>query len=548
MRSLATLPVGRAPLDPLLAQEVSARLSEALQAALHQVHALQATVGADAADLALKASAKRRLDLALRPLRLLARAWSGAVMLATQGADDEWLALARSVAATGTWPEVLTERQEAMLTAGSQALPWDLTFPEVFRREGSSDGGFDAVLSNPPWDIMQPNTAEFFAGFDLSILDTSGRQETHAVRDRLLADPLVAKAWDDYQAVFAAGKDWWTGCIIHQKVGGGSSASGGKLDLYRVFAERMVGLVGGDGAIGMVVPSAFHANEGATGIRKLFLQHTRVEQCLSFENRKSLFDIHARYKFALIIARRPGPTSEMLCGFYLTDFRELEEQNRWMKYDRDFIAASGGAYATLLELREPADLALARRMFLGQRGLGAWMHDVGIVFSREIHMSDDADRFTLLRQPLRPNPRLITPDTTREIRKSDYLELHEGKTIHQFSDRRTILPRYAISVAELADKPTSVESARYYRAACREIARSTDERTAIAAILPPGVLCGHTISVERRPARRPNAAALLAGRHHEQLRLRLVIASEGGHPCQSVHPVRVAGACIRTVC
>ena len=86
--------------------------------------------------------------------------------------------------------------------------------------------------------------------------------------------------------------------------------------------------------------------------------------------------------------------------------------------------------------------------------------------------------------------------------------MHEGKTIHQFSDRRTILPRYAISLAKLAAKPTSIESTLYYRAACREIARSTDERTAIAAILPPGVLCGHTISVERRPARRPNAAAL----------------------------------------
>src|ERR1700735_3546545 len=73
---------------------------------------------------------------------------------------------------------------------------------------------------------------------------------------------------------------------LHQKVGGGGAALGGKLDLYRVFAERMVGLLCGDGAIGMVVPSAFHANEGATGIRKLFLQHTRVERCLSFENRK----------------------------------------------------------------------------------------------------------------------------------------------------------------------------------------------------------------------------------------------------------------------
>jgi hypothetical protein len=92
---------------------------------------LQARVGTDAADLALKAAAKRRLDAALQPLRLLACGWSGAVMLATHDVDDEWLALARTVAETGAWPEVLTERQEAILTAGRQALAWDLAFPQV---------------------------------------------------------------------------------------------------------------------------------------------------------------------------------------------------------------------------------------------------------------------------------------------------------------------------------------------------------------------------------------------------------------------------------
>ena len=44
----------------------------------------------------------------------------------------------------------------------------------------------------------------------------------------------------------------------------------------------------------------------------------------------------------------------MLCGFYLNDFRQLEERSHWLNYDRDFIAASGGAYATLLELRDLA--------------------------------------------------------------------------------------------------------------------------------------------------------------------------------------------------
>ena len=83
---------------------------------------MEARVGTDAADLALKAAAKRRLDATLQPLRLLARAWSGAVMLAAREMDDEWLALARAVAATGTWPEALTERQEAMLAAGKPGI------------------------------------------------------------------------------------------------------------------------------------------------------------------------------------------------------------------------------------------------------------------------------------------------------------------------------------------------------------------------------------------------------------------------------------------
>ena len=150
------------------------------------------------------------------------------------------------------------------------------------------------MLSNPPWDIMQPNTAEFLAGFDLAILEAPSRQEAHAIRDRLLADPAVATAWRDYQAVFARQQRLVERLYQHQRHGAHGTVMGGKLDLYRVFAERMVRLSDCEGAIGMVVPSAFHANEGATGIRKLYLRQTRIEQCLSFENRNSLFDIHAR--------------------------------------------------------------------------------------------------------------------------------------------------------------------------------------------------------------------------------------------------------------
>jgi hypothetical protein len=343
--SLGTMPVGGKALDPLLARDVRVRLSEALDAALHEVQALQATVGTDAADLALKAAANCRLDAALQPLRLLARAWSAAGMLAEREMDDEWLALAHAVAATGAWPQVLTKRQTTLLAAGSQALPWDLTFPEVFWPGGTNvdGGGFDAVLSNPPWEVMQSTTTEFFARFDLAILDAGSRQEAHAIRDRVLTDPGVASAWHDYQALSVRRNRLIEKLYQHQRYGAYGNVMGGKLDLYRVFAERMVNLLNSQAAIGMVVPSAFHANEGATGIRKFYLQQTRIEQCLSFENRKNLFDIHARIKFALVIARQPGPTKIVRCGFYLSEFAELYEAGRTMDYDMEFIAMSGGA-------------------------------------------------------------------------------------------------------------------------------------------------------------------------------------------------------------
>ncbi len=43
---------------------------------------------------------------------------------------------------------------------------------------------------------------------------------------------------------------------------------------------------------GGLVPAAFHANEGATGARKVYLEQMGLRHCYSFENRRRLFEIH----------------------------------------------------------------------------------------------------------------------------------------------------------------------------------------------------------------------------------------------------------------
>jgi hypothetical protein len=538
---LATLPVGRGPLDPLLAGDVAWRLTAARDKALAEIGALDATIGRDIADLTLKQQAAQRLALALAPLQRLAQAWSGAVMLAERDCDDAWLGLAGVVADTGAWPDRLTGTQHALVQAGRSALPFDLAFPDAFRQ----GGGFDAVLGNPPWGVLQPLTKDFVAGFDPAVLDASTKAERTAIEDRVLADPAVAEAFGRYRAGFTQQKALAGRLFRHQSVTlgrdqargdgrndvVGGSSTGGNLDTYRLFAERAMQLAGPTGAIGLLLPSAFHANEGSTGVRRLFLEQASWQTCLSFENRRKLFDIDSRFKFALIVARKPGPTEALRCAFYLGTLAELEAPDRSMRYDRAFLRASGGVQLAPLELRGATDLALARVLFAAPHRFDAWCRARRIAFGCDLHMTADAKFFVRMGQveapglqqrdaPRRPLSARVAAATGASVSGREpsgcpstgilspgLLPMHEGKTFHQFTDVWQTPPRYAVARADLS--PKTVTAAGYCRVAFRDIARSSDEHTMIAMLAPPDVVFGHTVNVERAPARRSAADALL---------------------------------------
>src|SRR5215475_8592205 len=74
-------------------------------------------------------------------------------------------------------------------------------------------------------------------------------------------------------------------------------------------------------------PSAFHANEGATGIRRLYLERLNLRHCYSFENRRKLFEIHSSFKFATVVTQSGKPTESFSCAFYLHD-------DQWLFGDR----------------------------------------------------------------------------------------------------------------------------------------------------------------------------------------------------------------------
>jgi hypothetical protein len=125
-----------------------------------------------------------------------------------------------------------------------------------------------------------------------------------------------------------------------------------------------------------------------------------------------------------------------------------------------------------------------------------------------MHMTDDAGRFTSTNKVIKPSEAPPAPSQSLQIIKQGYLSLHEGKTFHQYNDR-WVPPRYLVETSAVTDRPAWLQAARHYRLAFRDIARSTDERTAIFSLVPPGFLFGNTAPCEREAQRRPTSAALL---------------------------------------
>lgn len=514
LEHLLTFPGSGEPIEAMYARGLGERLRGALAEALTHVRDLERSVGKDVSDLEQKRAAKSRLDEALAPLRMLAHAWAGGVMLGDEASGEDYLALARAVAEGGDLGSVVSSwsRLPRMLEVGAESVPYDLVFPEVFHPKGAAErvGGFDAVLGNPPWDRMLPADKEFFAAFDLRIFDAPTKRERDIVEARLREDVEVSAAHESYVENYRRAERAVAALYRAQVVKVKGKTTIGKQDLYRLFMERCAGVVGPSGHVGILVPSAFHANEGATGVRRLFLDRLSLRCCYSFENRKRLFDIHRSFKFAAVVASRAGSSTDTFeCGFYLHDADWLFGERPSLRYSLDFVRRTGGSYLTLLELRTPQDAEVAARCFESGQSFGDACRALDIQLGRELNMTDDSHRFTPIADVLPDGEDPRDPDVAERLLAGGYLTLHEGKTFHQFDDRWGDRPRYLVHVDQLADKSAWKQAARYYRLALRDIASSTNERTVIFSMCPSGQVFGNTAPCERIPGGRSTARALL---------------------------------------
>jgi hypothetical protein len=365
---------------------------------------------------------------------------------------------------------------------------WGYEFDEVLHQKG----GFDAIVTNPPWDVFKPQAKEFFN--DYSSVVSKNKMTIKAFekeRAKLLQKPQILEAWLAYQSRFPHLSKYFrlSQQYVHQMAVVNGKKTGSDINLYKLFVEQCYHLLRTDGHCGIVIPSGIYTDLGATGLRQLLFNQTQITGLFGFENRRNIFEgVHRSFKFVVLSFQKGGNTTQFPAAFMRQQVNELtqfpEKGALWL--NTDLIRRLSPDSESVMEFKSAKDIQIAEKMLsfplLGEKITGVW----NLSLTTEFHMTNDSHLF-------------YTEPANRR------LPLYEGKMIHQF-EHQLAPARYWVDeqqgrAALLGKQPDNGQRLDYqtYRLGFRDVARNTDVRTMIATILPPLKFAGNTIIHSTHP-------------------------------------------------
>lgn len=363
---------------------------------------------------------------------------------------------------------------------------WHLAFPTVMER-----GGFDVVLGNPPWDSLSPDRREYFGQHHPGIRSLSP-EEQEAVIDELLTEPAVSAGWDRHQLDLFG--------LVHFLKNSGrytlfapGNLGKGDFNVYRMFVELALNYTRPGGYNAQVVPGGLYGGANASAIRKFIFDKCELKHLWGLINTtRAWFPKVDIDRFAAYSTRRGGKTTNFLAQFGL--MHPIDLANEPIEFDADFIRNSNPDTYTIPDIRSPADMTVAQKMLaaypaFGDMTAGPPHRD----YQRELDMGNDRHRFTTDPAGLPVyEGRMVTHF---DHRAKTYVSGHGNSS--KWTERahddpaKAIVPQWRVLRENIPDKLGSL--CDRYRLAFGDVANPRNERSFTAALVPPGVICGHTV-------------------------------------------------------
>jgi hypothetical protein len=350
--------VERAGLGPLFAQqdaETQARLEEAAAA-------LEALPDDRPEDIRAKETAFRRHEETeeYRLKKRLADTWCAAFVIKkyfrepgreasasgiTQGHLND-LAQGRPLPA-----DIATEVDR--LTSLYRFFHWHLAFPEVFAK-----GGFDCVLSNPPWEQTQVSDQEFFASSAPEIAMASGEVRKQLIRHLASTNPALHAAFMRFRRDNA--------CANHlvRNSNRYPLTAKGKINTYALFAETNRAITRERGRAGFIVPTGI-ATDDTT---KLFFQDLvsshHLVSLIGFDNTEGLFPtVKSSTRFCLVTLSRAADISSIRFSFFLRSVTQMADPTFAFTLTADELARLSPNTRTCPVFRTARDCILSKSIY-----------------------------------------------------------------------------------------------------------------------------------------------------------------------------------------
>ncbi|MFN6535275.1 MAG: Eco57I restriction-modification methylase domain-containing protein [Nostoc sp. EkiNYC01] len=371
--------------------------------------------------------------------------------------------------------------------AALKPFHWGYHFDKVLER-----GGFDAIITNPPWEIFKPQAKEFFAQHnELVTKNKMDIKDFEKEQNKLLQNPIIASAWLEYQSQYPYVSAYYRSSEQYKNqisVVNGKKA-GTDINLYKLFTEQCFNLLRSGGECGIVIPSGIYTDLGTKQLREMLFSQTKVTGLFCLENRKEVFEgVHRSFKIVVLTFVKGSITTEFPSAFMRHDVHELQmfPGDNSLKISVDMVRQLSPDSLSVMEFNNQVDIRIAEKMLkfplLGEKIETKW----NLRLTREFDMTNDSHLFK--QQPGKGR-----------------LPLYEGKMIHQFTHLYTE-PRYWVDEQEgrkallkrnESDNGQKVDY-QSYRVGFRDVARNTDNRTMIAGIIPPNIFVGNTLIVSQQ--------------------------------------------------
>ena len=313
---------------------------------------------------------------------------------------------------------------------------WQLAFPHIWT---DTRNGFDAVISNPPWERVRMETVEWFAIRNKAIAKV-GNQATRKKKIAELKrndDPL----YKGYEQAVARHKD--TARVVRE---GGyyPLLARGDLNYYTLFVERAQALIKPEGMAGMVTPSGLATDKPYSEFFEKISAGGRIACLFDFENKKIFFpDVHPQFRFLIAaIGGEKRTFEETQCAFFLRSVSDInegkEDTARRFTLGADDFALVNPNTGTVPLFRSKKDAELVLDVYERLPVLHN-LNEVSPIYPvryyQMFHMSGDSGLFRTEKELIEQGFDRVKGKSLLRAEKTDYVPLYQGRMIHQFDHR-----------------------------------------------------------------------------------------------------------------